>query len=112
VDYEATMAYGAAQYADVLKALKDVGLDGSFVQTGGMCAALEIALDGGAIVLVTDRDDTLSWDRGRHEGWGVGLYGAGCEDSEATEYLESGDGSVQGLIDLLHDLLSTVVRGS
>ncbi len=37
-----------------------------FTQTGGMCAALEVTLDNGAHLFVTDADDSLAWDRTRH----------------------------------------------
>lgn len=67
------MAWGAEQYRDVLNALAQAGLDGEFVQTGGMCAALEVVLDGGHL-LFTDLKDTLSWSRCDHEGWAAGLY--------------------------------------
>jgi hypothetical protein len=74
ITYEAAMALGAARYADVLDALDKAGLTAVFTQTGGMCAALEITLDNGAHLLVTDAEDTLAWDRAQHAGWGVGLY--------------------------------------
>jgi len=72
--YEETMAWGAEQYRDVLDALAEVGLDGEFTQTGGMCAALQVTLDGGYYLLFTDQEDTLSWSRVEHEGWYVGLF--------------------------------------
>jgi hypothetical protein len=39
-----------------------------------MCAALIIYLEAGYYVLITDEEDTLSWDRTEHAGWCVGLY--------------------------------------
>ena len=72
--YAAAMAHGAAQYADVIAALDEAGLPTVFTQTGGMCAALEITLETGGHVLITDTEDTLAWDRGQHAGWGFGLY--------------------------------------
>ena len=64
--YAAAMAHGAAQYADVITALDEAGLPTVFTQTGGMCAALEMTLETGGHVLVTDAEDTLAWDRGQH----------------------------------------------
>jgi hypothetical protein len=73
MSYEETMQRGAEEYRDVLDALAAVGLEGQFVQTGGMCAAIEIMLDGGYYLLLTDEDDTLAWDRTEHAGWQASL---------------------------------------
>lgn len=43
------MAWGKQQYRDVLDTLHRAGLSADFVQTGGMCAALEVMLDGGGM---------------------------------------------------------------
>lgn len=72
--YEETMAWGACQYRDVTEALAQAGLRAEFTQTGGMCAAIEVPLDGGHYLLLTDFEDTLSWDRAEHAGWWCGLY--------------------------------------
>ena len=71
------MAWGAEQYADVLAALEEEGLPAIFTQTGGMCAAIEVQLETGRTLLVTDAEDTLAWAWAEHEGWAVGLYAAG-----------------------------------
>lgn len=68
------LAVGAAEYRDVLEALVEAGFDAEFTQTGGMCAAIEISLGSGRCLLLTDRDDPLSWKRDDHDGWRVGLY--------------------------------------
>lgn len=47
MSYDETMAWGAAQYADVLAALEAKGLPSTFTQTGGMCAAIEVQLETG-----------------------------------------------------------------
>lgn len=73
--YGETMEWGARQYRDVLDALAAVDLDGEFIQTGGMCAALQVTLDGGYYLVFTDHENTLSWSRVEHEGWYVGLAG-------------------------------------
>lgn len=49
MNYDETMRWGAAQYADALQALWAAGFPASFTQTGGMCAALEVHLDAGAL---------------------------------------------------------------
>jgi len=68
------MAVGTARYADVIGALEAAGLPTVFTQTGGMCAALEVTLEAGQHLLITDAEDSLSWDRGEQRGWGVGRY--------------------------------------
>lgn len=75
--YDETMAWGARQYTDVLATLREHGLPAEFTQTGGMCAALEVQLENGNTLLITDADDYLSWARAEHAGWGVGLYRPG-----------------------------------
>lgn len=91
MSYNETMDWGARQYRDVLDALAEVGLDGEFTQTGGMCAALQVTLDGGYYLLFTDQEDTLSWSRVEHEGWYVGLF----EPEERRKV----DGPVRYLLD-------------
>lgn len=39
-----------------------------------MRAALEVILDSGYYLLLTDGDDTVSWSCSDHEGWHVGLF--------------------------------------
>lgn len=74
MSFEETMAVGAAEYRDVTAALEQAGLPAVFTQTGGMCAALEVQLETGQTLLVTDAEDSLSWRRAEQAGWGVGLY--------------------------------------
>jgi hypothetical protein len=50
------------------------GVPAEFTQTGGMYAALEARLEGNVSILLTDEDDTLSWDPREKQGWAVGLY--------------------------------------
>lgn len=66
------MATGEARYADALEALGRFG-PAVFTQTGGMCAALEVTLERGYL-LVTDTEDSLPWTRSQLSGWGVGFY--------------------------------------
>lgn len=107
--YEETMAWGAAQYADVTAALTGAGLRAEFVQTGGMCPAIIVPLDAGHYLLLVDRDDVLSWRRDDHVGWWVGLSEP---DERRTvdgplRWLESDDGSPEEAVRLAR----AVIRG-
>jgi hypothetical protein len=110
--YEETMRYGAAQYADVIAALNRCGLPAEFTQTGGMCAAIEVTLEAGYYLLLTDRDDTLAWERRKHEGWFVGLYEP--EERRTADgplrYAESSDGSAEAALALVAEVLPGAVR--
>ena len=103
MSYDETMNWGARQYADVLAALRRNGLPAQFVQTGGMCAAIEVQLEAGFQLLVTDAEDTLSWARVDHQGWWVGLYPpdeAGADGPIRWDQVDEGDlGSLLALID-------------
>lgn len=102
MSYDETMVWGARQYRDVLDALAEAGIDGEFNQTGGMCAALEVTLDGGYYLLLTDRDDTLSWSRSQHEGWYIGLFAPEERRKEEgpIRYLLGDDGSPAAAVEL------------
>lgn len=108
--YDETMAWGARQYRDVLDALAEVGLDGEFTQTGGMCAAIQVTLDGGYYLLLTDRDDTLSWSRSEHRGWYVGLFAPDDRRQEdgPMRYVLDEDGSCESAVELTIRLLRGV----
>ena len=112
LSYDATMGVGQAQYQDVLDHLAAAGLDATFMQTGGMNAGLEVLLDGGHTLLITDAEESLSWDRQEHNGWGVGLYppdhaneGGDCLAFDSTD-----DGSPEALPPLVHQVLDAWVR--
>ena len=60
LSYDATMSIGQASYQDVLDHLAVGGFGATFTQTGGMNAALEVVLDGGHTLLITDAEDSLS----------------------------------------------------
>ena len=102
--YIARMAEGAAAYADVLDALKAVGYEAFFTQTGGMCAASEIKLGADRYVYVTDAEDSLSWERDEHEGWAVGLYLHPSGDFVRGD--DTPDGDVESLLALLAAVLT------
>lgn len=105
--YEETMAWGADQYRDVVAALRSAGLAAEFTQTGGMCAAIMVPLDGGHYLLLTDLEDTLSWDRSDHEGWWAGLYEP--EERRTADgplrWLESEDGDAAEAVRLAQAVL-------
>ena len=72
--FDQAMRAGQAQYQDVIGALTTAGYPATFTQTGGMNAALEVLLEGGWALLITDAAEALSWERRTQRGWGVGLF--------------------------------------
>ncbi|GAA2734099.1 hypothetical protein [Actinocorallia aurantiaca] len=106
--YAETMAAGAREYADVIERLGELGLPASFTQTGGMCAAIEVTLEAGAYLLITDAEDTLSWSRAEHEGWAVGLY---LDDRMSDGGVERFAATEESDIDALTNLVIEVLRG-
>jgi hypothetical protein len=74
VTYEQEMSDGEREYRDVLAALHRAGIPASFTQTGGMNAALDATLEGGAFLLVTGTEGSLPWRRAYLRGWTVGVY--------------------------------------
>lgn len=108
--YEQTMALGQAQYQDVLDELSAAGLPATFTQTGGMNAALEVLLDGGWSLLVTDAEDSLSWARAEQQGWGVGLYAPEhAYDGDCRAWTSTTANSVQALRSCIEDVLRFAV---
>jgi hypothetical protein len=110
--YEETMAIGRAQYQDVLDALAGDGLPAEFTQTGGMNAALQVSLEGGWSLLVTDAEDSLSWARAEQQGWGVGLYAPEhAFDGECRAWSSTPDGSLTALRACVEEVLRNAVSG-
>jgi hypothetical protein len=111
LDYTTTMSIGADRYRDVLDRLAAAGLRATFTQTGGMNAALEVVLDGGHTVLITDAEESLSWDREEHRGWGVGLYppDQANTDGECLAFDSTEDGSAGTLPRLVFSVLDQYV---
>jgi len=103
--FEETMAFGADQYSDVLEALDHAGLPSMFTQTGGMNAAIEVQLETGQTLLVTDAEDSLAWVRAEHDGWAVGLYGPGERDEGPLAFGQTEDGNLPALLDLVGDVM-------
>ena len=104
--FKEAMAAGAAEYRDVLDALAAADLPAVFTQTGGMCAAVEVRLEDGRTLLITDAEDCLTWQRGDHRGWGVGLYPPDSEyDSGPLAFENEEDGSLSTLLPLVRRVL-------
>jgi hypothetical protein len=109
-DIQAAMDLGTERYRDVIDALNAQGLPTFFTQTGGMCAALEVTLETGAYLLLTDAGDSLSWNRAEQAGWGVGLYRGGSEgDDGPVRFAEDEDStSTETLLRLVREVLTRV----
>lgn len=107
-DIQAAMDLGTERYRDVIDALNAQGLPTTFTQTGGMNAALEVLLETGQYLLVTDAGDSLSWDRDAQHGWGVGLYRGGSEgDGGPQRFADDEEStSLEALVGLVRTVLS------
>lgn len=100
------MREGARQYQDVIDLMTTIGYATTFTQTGGMNAALEVALDDGRTLLITDAEDSLSWERSEHRGWGVGLYPRPDDiDNGPLAFETSEDGSLEALPPVIESVL-------
>jgi len=100
------MAVGTDRYADVIAALEAAGLPTVFTQTGGMCAALEVTLEAGQHLLITDAEDSLSWEREEQRGWGVGRYVTDSEyDDGPLVFLDSTNTDTDTLLSLVRAVL-------
>lgn len=101
--YERAMRDGTEEYGDILRLLTENGYRPEFTQTGGMCAAIELKVDDGHYVLITDNDQPLPWARSEHSGWAVGVYDS--EDvSEPILYATTSDSAPAALVELLGSL--------
>lgn len=111
-DIQAAMDLGTDRYRDVIDVLNAQGLPTIFTQTGGMCAALEVLLETGAYLLVTDAGDSLSWNREEQSGWGVGLYRPGSEGDDGPERFAEDEGSTstETLLGLVREVLGPADR--
>jgi len=100
------MAIGSARYADVIATLNGAGLPTVFTQTGGMCAALEVTLESGQHLLITDAEDSLSWEREEQRGWAVGRYATDSEyDDGPLAFADSLDTDTDTLLGLVREVL-------
>ena len=101
------MAIGTARYADVIAALEAAGLPTVFTQTGGMCAALEVTLEAGQHLLITDAEDSLSWERDEQRGWGVGRYVTDSEyDDGPVAFGSTDDTTVTALLAVVRSVIT------
>ncbi|RJK92524.1 hypothetical protein [Vallicoccus soli] len=106
LDHGGSARAGQDGYRDVIDALNTLGLPTAFTQTGGSHAALEVRLDDGHTLLVTDEEESLSWDRDEHAGWGVGLYRPGSEyDDGPLAFHSTAGSSLQALLLVVEQLL-------
>lgn len=99
------MASGEARYREVIERLKAEGLPAHFTQTGGMTAALEVTLESGQVLLITNAEDSLSWSRDEQQGWGVGLYATDAAADGPLRFASSEDSSIEALLGLLPGVL-------
>jgi hypothetical protein len=107
-DVDSALAHGRREYADVLAALDGWDRGAAiFTQTGGMCAALQMRLETGYLVLVTEADDPLAWSRADHASWGVGVYAGPEGAGEALIFDVTGDPSLEGLLRLMRRVLGS-----
>ncbi|MEJ2865968.1 hypothetical protein [Actinomycetospora flava] len=98
------MAVGGSRYDDALEELRRFGRS-EFTQTGGMCAALQVTLERGYL-LITDVDDSLPWDRGELRGWGVGFYWSDDVSEGPEHFVDTDDTSVHALGALVENCLA------
>jgi len=103
--YDRAMLAGALEYYDVINHLDSEGLPTTFIQTGGMNAALQVQLKGGPVLLITDQDDSLAWVRDEHQGWGVGLYASETSENGAIRFRSTEGSSLDALLEVIHDVM-------
>ncbi len=82
------------------------GLPTIFTQTGGMCAALEVQLETGYTLLITDFEEPLPWDRDDQVGWRVGMYASHVAyDQELVRDAGVKDTSTVALLAVVREVL-------
>jgi len=111
LNYDETMRLGAHRYADALTALTKAGIHAAFTQTGGMNTAMCAVLDGGAVLLIPDAEDSLPWDRLEQSGWSAGLY-PDDESQDAIAFDSITDTTVETLLALVRGVLTDGARRS
>lgn len=70
-----------------------------------MNAAIQVQLETGRELLITDSEDSLSWARTEQRGWGVGLYTCDEHDDGALRFECSEDASSDALLGLIRAVL-------
>lgn len=100
------MTIEAVHYANALQELRRFG-PAVFIQPGGMCAALELTLERGYL-LITDAEDPLPWSRTELLGWGVRFYPSQDAGEGPEVSLDTSDTSVLGLRGAIEQCLREV----
>lgn len=95
--FEEEMRRGASEYQDILDQLAAAGYVAEFTQTGGMCFAIRVRLDGAVYALITDKDEVLAPVRTDHRGWSIGIYES-RDPSDPIRYESTTDGTPHGLL--------------
>ncbi len=107
-------AFGARQYWDVLQLLTRAGLQADFVVDDDGGAAVQIQLDSGQTLLVTEVDGPLPRLREDHRSWGVSLHRTRRgpdEEGPAAWDGSQDDGSLKALLPLVSGVLLDTMRG-
>ncbi len=74
-----------------------------------MNAALEVPLETGQHLLITNAADSLSWNREEQLGWGVALYRASSEYDDGPVVFECTDDNTDTSTEALLRLVRTVL---
>ncbi|MBC3760939.1 hypothetical protein ACUN7V_18100 [Quadrisphaera oryzae] len=103
---------GRAEYGDVLALLDRAGLDASLTHDGDELRAIEVVLDDGQALVITEVDGCLAPRREEHRSWGVSLYPVGAERGEPVAWDGvPDDGSPEALMPLVSGVLLDTMRG-
>jgi hypothetical protein len=86
--YSAAMDRAHETYRDVLEALWSAEIPAFMTQTGGMCLAIQIPWRKADWFWLTDKGDSLSWDRQETDGWALGFY---LDEDDYGEGVWAGD---------------------
>ncbi|MGQ7296595.1 hypothetical protein [Quadrisphaera sp. KR29] len=101
-----------AEYADVLQLLGRNGLEAALTHDGDELRAIEVLLDDGQALVITEVDGCLAPRRAEHRSWGVSLYPAGAERGEPVAWDGvPDDGSPEALVLLVSGVLLDTMRG-
>ncbi|MEH3078067.1 MAG: hypothetical protein PGN11_15625 [Quadrisphaera sp.] len=103
---------GHGEYCDVLDLLDRAGLDASLTHDGDELRAIEVVLDDGQALVITEVDGCLAARRAEHRSWGVSLYPVGAERGEPVAWDGvPDDGSPEALMPLVSGVLLDTMRG-
>lgn len=102
--YESFLDDAESNYIDVFDALRGAGFSPEMTQTGGMCLAIWIPYGRTHHFLLTDAEDVLSFDRELDQGWGLGVYSNGEDESD--------DGAPLAIHEGGEDLLTAPIKSA